>query len=378
MHRGWLLFLGLTAFSPLALCAEGDVGKLLDQRLNSDNADQAKQEQIAIAKGKRLAVLTEGNAAIKDLDTLQAAIERWENQMKAILTSAEGQALASDPVSVEDFIHLQEAKRYPLSQVEGIHSQVQSVLAPLQTASDSSLYAPTEALVGEIRTASKDAKEALIEYDRLQAKWRALLQRTKGVQVSANAPTLAAAIDQVKEEQAKREFEAQQIARNQAKQDNQKRIAEAEASKQNEIARQEIERLNQEKELIRQQAEHQRMVKEASNEVLVRRFAPFLAKDVRSLKISNANRDPRENPEIDHYWVNTKEPEPLSYHALDQWGALSNVKMFSRIALVGQNHRPKGDFRNPTTDAEWREMQKRLDEFNRYAPIWVELGLLKN
>ena len=104
MHRGWLLFLGLTAFSPLALCAEGDVGKLLDQRLNSENADQAKQEQIAIAKGKRLAVLTEGNAAIKDLDTLQAAIERWENQMKAILTSAEGQALASDPVSVEDFI----------------------------------------------------------------------------------------------------------------------------------------------------------------------------------------------------------------------------------------------------------------------------------
>lgn len=60
--------------------------KLLDQRLNSRNADQAKEEQVVIAKGKRLAALAEGSAVLKDLDTLQAAIEHWENQMKAILT----------------------------------------------------------------------------------------------------------------------------------------------------------------------------------------------------------------------------------------------------------------------------------------------------
>ncbi len=88
------MLLGLTAFTPLALGAEGDVGKLLDPRLSSENADQAQQEQAAIAKGKRLATLTEGNAVIKELDTLQSVIARWENQMKAILTSAEGQALS--------------------------------------------------------------------------------------------------------------------------------------------------------------------------------------------------------------------------------------------------------------------------------------------
>lgn len=365
MHRGWLLFLGLTAFSPLALCAEGDVGKLLDQRLNSDNADQAKQEQIAIAKGKRLAVLTEGNAVIKDLDTLQAAIERWENQMKAILTSAEGQALASDPVSVEDFIHLQQAKRYPLSQVEGIRSQVQSMLAPLQTASDGSFYAPTEALVTEIRTASKDAKEALIEYDRLQAKWRALLQRSKGVQVSANAPTLATAIEQAKEEQAKREFEAQQIARNRAKQDIQKRIDEAEASKQEEIARQEIERINQEKEQIRQQAERQRFIQRATSEATISRFQPFLAPGLRVLRSDSCR------------WGTTDiHKGPVSYNDMHVCGTLNDVKRFVTQANHQNNDRPK--WKTPTTAADWAEMEKRLEEFKQYAEIWAEKGILGN
>lgn len=82
-------------------------------------------------------------------------------------------------MSVEDFIQLQEAKRYPASQVEGMRSQVKTMLTPIQAASDSGLYTPTEALMVEIRTAGKDAKEALIEYDRLQAKWRVLLQQVR-------------------------------------------------------------------------------------------------------------------------------------------------------------------------------------------------------
>ncbi len=363
MHRGWLLFIGLTAFSPLVLGAEGDVGKLLDQRLNGENADQAKEEQVVIAKGKRLAALAEGNAVLKDLDTLQAAIERWENQMKAILTSAEGRALASDSVSVEDFIQLQEAKRYPLSQVEGMRSQVKTMLTPIQAASDSSLYTPTEALMVEIRTAGKDAKEALIEYDRLQAKWRVLLQRSKGVQVSANEPTLATAMDQVKEEQAKRELEAQQNARNQAKYNVQKRITEAEAGKQEEIARQEIERLNQEKEQLRQQAVRQRFIERATSSATISRFQPFLAPGLRILRGDSCR-----------YGHTDIHKGPVAYSDMLLCRTLQDVKRFVRDANDQHNDRPK--WKSPTTEAEWVEMEKRLAEFKEYAEIWMEKGLL--
>ena len=51
--------------------------------------------------------------------------------------------------------------------------------------------------------------------------------------------------------------------------------------------------------------------------------------------------------------------------------------MFTFIALEYYNPRPKGDFKQPLTEAEWKKMQQRLDEFNRYAAAWQELGLLK-
>ena len=370
MHRGWLLFIGLTAFSPLVLGAEGDVGKLLDQRLNSDNADQAKEEQVVIAKGKRLAALAEGSAVLKDLDTLQAAIEHWENQMKAILTSAEGRALASDSVSVEDFIQLQEAKRYPLSQVEGMRSQVKTMLTPIQAASDSSLYTPTEALMVEIRTAGKDAKEALIEYDRLQAKWRVLLQRSKGVQVSANAPTLATAMDQVKEEQAKRDLEGQQIARNQALSESQKRLAEAEAKKvevETRLKVQQIEdkskALDEERERQKQGAARQRLVERATSKETISRFQPFLAPGERILRGDSCR--------FGHTDIHKG---PVAYSDMLLCRTLQDVKRFVSQANGQHNDRPK--WKSPTTEAEWVEMEKRLAEFKEYAEIWMEKGLL--
>lgn len=391
MHRrtlyGVLFFFGLTALAPLiALGAgESDIGKLLDQRLNGETANQAEQERAGIAKGKRVAILTEGNAVLQDIDALQAAIERWENQMKAILTSAEGQALAGNPVSVEDFIHLQEAKRYPLSQAEGLRSQVQSMLSPLQTAGEGSLYIPTDALVVEIQSAGEKVKGALAEYDRLQAKWRVLLQRVRGIQVSANAPTLAMAIDQVKDEQAQRELDAQQIARNKTNDEYQKQIAEEEARKQAELKKKEIERLKQEQENIRQQAalasqdaEHQRLLKEASNPVLARKYAPFLAKTNVILTYRRSLSWPTSD-----VWKKVAEPSPLSYAMISNYTWYDHrpghdqdgEKNFMNIASNPHNDRPHWAY--PSSGAEWAEAKKRYEEFEKYAPLWIELGLLK-
>ena len=379
MIRKTLLVALLSMTAPTFAASEGEIGKLLDQRLNSENAAQAEAEQAAIAKGKRVAVLTEGNAVLKDLDALQATIDRWEAQMKAILTSPEGQALASDPVSIEDFMNLQAAKRMTLAQVDALRAQVQTVLAPVQAAAANSLYTPSPVLVAEIQNSSGAVKKAQADYDALQAKWRVLTQRTKGG--AAGGPTLAAVIEKVKDEEAAREMHAGQLARAQSDQARAAAAAEQRQRIEEEKARQDALDQQQQLELEKQRRAHDRLVKEAQNPVLVQRYAPFLGQAHHALKRPDSSRMVTDGgkPDVNGYWPRIRDdiPAPLSYSALSAWGALTNVRMFVFIALSKHNERPKGDFREPASQADWDRMTRFQEEFNRYAPVWVELGMLK-
>ena len=367
MIRKTLLVGLLAVTAPVLGASEGEIGKLLDQRLNSENAAQAEAEQAAIAKGKRAAALTEGNAVLKDLETLQGTIERWEGQMKAILTSPEGQALASDPVSVQDFMTLQATKRLSLSQVDALRAQVQAVLAPIQAAGASSLYTPSAALVGEIQTVSDAGKKALADYDGLQAKWRVLVQRSKGV--TPQGPTLAAVIEKVKDEQAARDLQAAQLARNQADSDAQRRLAEAEARKKKAETDARIQQMEDEqrraetdRQMQRQEAERQKLVERAMNPATLSRFQPFLAKGHRVLRFDQCTYGSMVNPNI----------TVLPYDIM-KCGTLNDVQTFVRHANHPKNDRPK--WKPPMTQADWAEMEKLLEEFRTYFPIWQEKGV---
>lgn len=364
MIRKTLLVGLLAVTAPAFGASEGEIGKLLDQRLNSENAAQAEAEQVAIAKGKRAAALTEGNAVLKDLETLQGTIERWEGQMKAILTSPEGQALASDPVSVQDFMTLQAAKRLSLSQVDALRAQVQAVLAPIQAAGATSLYTPSAALVGEIQTVSDAGKKALADYDGLQAKWRVLVQRSKGV--TPQGPTLAAVIEKVKDEQAARDMHAAQLARNQADSDAQRRLAEAEARKKKAETDARIQQMEDEqrraetdRQMQRQEAERQKLVERAMNPATMSRFQPFLAKGHQVLRGSSCS-----------YGFGVNRNITVLPYDIMKCGTLNDVQTFVRHANDPRNDRPK--WKPPMTQADWAAMEKLLEEFRTYFPIWQE------
>lgn len=156
---------------------------------------------------------------------------------------------------------------------------------------------------------------------------------------------------------------------------NEEIIRQEKADQERALAKKEAERIRQETEMKQSEADHERLVKLATSEAVLNRYAPFIAKGERFLKEPRRD-DKKRFPDKNGFWPRVNEPEPLSYSALNQWGAFSNVKMFSYIALSKWNPRPKGDFREPTTDADWKEMQKRLNEFQKYAPIWQEKGLL--
>lgn len=387
-----LLFLALTALSPYLSHAagdgkqdSGDIGKLLDERLSNETADGAKQEQLALAKAKRQGVLTEGDAVLKDIDTLQATIQRWENQMNALLTNAEGQALATDPVNVQHFIGLQHAERYQLDQVDGARGEIQTLLMPLQTASDNSLFVPGDTLVMEIRNKSKKVKDALKRYQELQTTLRALLQTSKGVQVNSDNPNLESSIQKLGEERAKQDLETQQIARNKAENEQKKRLAEVEAEIVRVKAEGEIQRLKDEKKRLEEETERKRREAEqraeeakrqhehqqhlAKAKSLVSKYAPFLAKGDHTL--SAGHHSPK-GPLLNGSWPKTDEPEPVSLTALNVWNALGDAKMFVKVATAPYNDRPKAGWQNLSDE----EAQKRLDEFNTYSDAWQELGLL--
>jgi len=368
MIRKTLLVGLLAVTAPAFGASEGEIGKLLDQRLNSENAAQAEAEQAAIAKGKRAAALTEGNAVLKDLETLQGTIERWEGQIRSLLTSPEGQALASDPVSVQDFMTLQAAKRLSLGQADALRAQVQAVLAPIQAAGASSLYTPSAALVGEIQTASDTTKKALADYDGLQAKWRVLVQRSKGI--TPQGPTLGVIIEKVKDEQAAREMHAAQLAQNQAESDAQRRLAEAEARKKKAETDARIQQMEDEqrraeadRQMQRQAAEQEKLVERAMNPATMSRFQPFLAKGRSILRTGSCS----------HWGKHRNKNLTVLTYDIAKCGTLNDVQTFVRHANHPNNDRPK--WKMPVTQADWAAMERLLEEFRTYFPIWQEKGV---
>lgn len=352
--------------------ASQDINKLLNKRLSAEEAGEVKQEQLALAKRKRVEVIGSGNTVLKNLNTLEGATKAWEERLKALETNAEGQRIALDPASVEAYSALRKKKPIDQDQIETLRQQVEATLSPLKMASDESPLMPGEATFNAIKNDAETTRAAIKEYEELQTQVGYLIHKSAGQSVPSGSPSLKGALE---------EYERRQVERQMAKEKenrikNEEIIRQEKADQERALAKKEAERIRQETEMKQAEADHERLVKLATSEAVINRYAPFLAKGERVLKQPKEGEGSKRDPDKNGFWPKANNPEPLSYSALNNWGAFSNVKMFSYIASTHWNPRPKGDFREPKTDADWKEMQKRLDEFVKYAPIWQEKGLL--
>lgn len=354
--------------------ASQDINKLLNQRLGAEVAGEVKQEQLALAKRKRVEVIGIGNTVLKNLNTLETTTKAWEDRLKALETNAEGQRIALDPANLETYSELRKKKPIDQAQIEILRGQVEATLNPLKVASNESPLMPSEATFNAIKNDAETTRAAIEEYERLQARVNYLVHKSAGQSVPSGSPSLKSALEEYERQQIEREMAREKENRIKDKEI----IQQAKRDQERALAKKEAEGIVQETEMKQTDADRERLVKIATSEAVLNRYAPFLAKGERVLKQPKGDEATKRFPDRNGYWPRVNYPEPLSYSALNRWGAFSNVRMFSYIALSKWNTRPKGDFREPTTDADWKEMQKRLNEFQKYAPIWQEKGLLSN
>ena len=369
MRRARSVVLAATALVVSDVSAE-QLDQLLEQRLNSEAASISQSEQAGIAKGRREATLAEGEGILAQVGELYAIADRWETQMRETLTNEAGRALGRDSNNVEDFMQLQDSPRLSLEQIDGWRRQVQSLLLPLQTASDGSLYSPSETLIVELRTVAQQVAAGRQDYQRLQAKWRTLMQRAPAGTGAATAPTLAERLDQIQDERAKNEWGTLQRARNQALMEQQQQLAAAEVERialETKLKRQAIEEENRSREAEAQRqrtAEAQaRLVAQAMSPETLQRFQPFLAPGRRQLARDSCR-----------WGGEYLERQPVSYSDMMKCKTLTDVQRFVKHANGRNNDRPKWPV--PTTEADWADMKRRLEDFKTYVSIWLDQGVL--
>lgn len=359
----------LLAISPVALGAGSQVEELLDKRLGQQAVEEAKQEEAALAKRERQAVLVEGQEIMAQADRLIATIENWESTLNALLTNEKGKSISGSQASVDQFIRLQEAERMSLSQAKSIRAGLDTLLEPVSKAKDDDRYTPTDKLRNALKDDTRKIASGVAKYQVLNAQLKALFNQTDGTKSAQT--TLGAAIEQRQIKRGEDEIakQEQEEADKQARELTQHNALEEERRRQDAFDR------KQQAQLEKSKREHERLLIEAQNPVLIQRYAPFLAKDSHVLKAQDV---PNTRPTVNGYWPRTEggRPAPLSLTAINGWKALSDVRLFSEIIFVQYNKRPRGDFRKPVSEADWQEMEKRMEEFARYAPLWVELGLL--
>lgn len=366
VHR-LMLALGLALGAPYTAYAAQDmnpqdVEKLLDQRLKVEESSEAKQEQLALAKRKRLEVISQGDTVLDELNLLDKVVKTWEQRLKALETSDEGRQLAADPLNVETFRALQKDKPITPGDISTLKSKIEIALAPLKAARDGSLFIPGESVIAAIQEDAVATRSAIERYERLQAKLTFLLSKSSGQPIKPGSPSLKIALEEYERAQSERELAFDRETRKKTDEI----IRQAKREEDEAKAKMEAERIRQETRRMAAQSEHDRLIKEATSDQVRRKFAPFLSSGKFQLGVLPCHYPYR--------WGEGDREGPISYNALVKCKALSDAKLFADYASHPGNDRPR--WPKPVSNADKDKMEALLAEFNRYAQIWLEQGLL--
>lgn len=341
---------------------ENNIDQLIDQRLSTEMTNEAKQEQLALAKSKRVEAVTRGTMVLDQLKVLEKTDEDWQQRLTTLETTDEGKSIAANPSSIETFVTLQESKPISQNDIEIIRKKVEAVLTPIKVVGDDSLFVPSKSTLAALQGDEATVNKAMENYERLQAKLNLLLSRYAGQSLKPGSPSLKIALEEYHRAEYEREMVFDQESRQKALEIVQKAKRErAEAEAQEEAAR--IRLKTQE---MKVQTEYNSLFRVATSEQVKRKFAPFLSSGRFQPGVLNCNYPYR--------WGKGDREGPISYNMLVKCNALNNVKQFANYASHKGNDRPR--WSKPVSNADWDKMDALLAEFNQYASIWVEQGLL--
>lgn len=341
---------------------ENNIDQLIDQRLSTEMTNEAKQEQLGLAKSKRIEVVARGTTILDQLKVLEKTSEEWQQRLTTLETTDEGKGIAANTLSIETYVALRENKPISQNDIEIIRKKVEAVLTPIKAVGDDSLFVPSKSTIAALQGDEATVNKAMENYERLQAKLNLLLSRSAGQPMKAGSPSLKIALEEYHRAEYEREMVFDQESRQRALELVQKAKRErAEAEAQEEAARIRLKTKEMEA-----QTEHDRLVRVATSERVKRKFAPFLSSGQFQPGVLSCSYPYR--------WGRGDREGPISYNMLVKCDALNNVRQFAYYASHKGNDRPR--WSKPVSDADWVKMGALLAEFNQYASIWVEQGLL--
>lgn len=341
---------------------ENNIDQLIDQRLSTEMTNEAKQEQLALAKSKRVEAITRGTTILDQLKVLEKVGGDWQQRLTTLEATDEGKGIAANPSSIETYVALRENKPIRQNEIEIIRKKVEAVLTSIKAVGDDSLFVPSKSTIVALQEDEATVNKARENYERLQAKLDLLLDRFTGYPSKTGGPGLKIAVDEYHRAEDERELVSDQESRQRAREIVQQAKREQEEAK----AREEAARIRLMIQEMEVQTEHDRLVRIATSERVKRKFAPFLSSGRFQPGVLSCSYPYR--------WGKGDREGPISYNMLVKCNALNNVKQFANYASHKGNDRPR--WSQPVSNADWDKMEALLAEFNQYASIWVEQGLL--
>lgn len=341
---------------------ENNIDQLIDQRLSTEMTNEAKQEQLALAKSKRIEVVARGTTILDQLKVLEKTGEDWQQRLTTLETTDEGKGIAANPLGIETYVALRENKPISQNDIEIIRKKVEAVLTPIEEVGDDSLFVPSKSTIAALQGDEATVNKAMENYERLQAKLNLLLSRYAGQSLKPGSPSLKIAL----EEYHRAEYEREMVFDQESRQRAREVVQQAKRERAEAEAREEAARIRLKTQEMEVQTEHDRLVRIATSERVKRKFAPFLSSGRFQPGVLNCNYLYR--------WGKGDREGPISYNMLVKCDALTDVKQFANYASHKGNDRPR--WPKPVSNADWDKMDALLAEFKQYAPIWVEQGLL--
>jgi len=338
-------------------------------------SSQTQPDELAtLAAHNRAQVTQRADQLLALIQDFETELKIWTTDVQTLPNTATGKALATNPSYIAAFDAIISKERPGSSAAQRYRETVQNLTqsARATTTTPLSFYAPPERLLVELDTLTQSVQRDIADYHSDRESVQAMVVAA-GKSGTASVETLESALQRHRERQALARAEiirqhTEQAERKaaeleaSARAEQIRREGEAKAEQIRQLGEQNAAKITAETEASNRQAERDRLLAEAKDLAVQKLFAPFLEKGLIRINIPNGPKTPY--------------PQPVSFK--DMRNVLSDAQTFAKCGAGSyyckHNDRPRWPL--PTTEAEWKEMERRRQLFVKLAPVWIELGLL--
>ncbi len=350
-------------------------------------------QETALAKSSWLEFKRRAEFTRKRLDSAEDDIQKWSTLMEALPGNDAGRRIASSIEHLDQFRALSEKPRPDAEQIESLRDtlDLHQETAATYLSQSANISTPDDGLTQDLDRQLNEVEALALEYRRDRQALEALVAATASL--SAAEQSLEQAVQTRVTDEANRYRAQLAAAKTAATEEGQRKIqdaeqaairmkAAAEAEQISRVGAETAKRLRAETELHVQQMlaeaeerkraeEEARLQKLAEDPNVQKKYVAFLQKGYVQFSFPPGFMEHR-----------SERPLPVSFNDLNGKGWLKDAENFARAI----SRRPNTEYRAfndrpthpyPRSDAEWKEMERLLEEFKMLAPVWIKMELLR-